>query len=814
MNAKEPSRSHYCGTSSPRWLVGSIALHVCLLLVILFLLRPRSERQITKANSPSVTSVERMEQLSNKVRELKARELNRTVESLEDTLVEIEELASAKTQELREAYPEQTESAADDLTAEHQRALQAQQDANEKLEKAIAAAEADDSQQLTESRDEAIEEQLTAEKALAEMATAQVLAGGPTEAIEQLIELQVNASQQLAAARLNAQEVAAAREGIRQTEGQVTHRQQSIERRQEQLQSIAKELEQRRQELLAAETRIETVKKAQESQTEKLADANAAHQAAGQAVEQTRENVQAAQAKLQEARQGGVKSQQVAAQHALSAALQNEKTKLRQQQNGRTNIAKQQHQAKVAENAIKTAEHRAEVARRRISLSEKRLKETETALANEQRKAVPQESEIHRQRALISTAGEQSKKKLADAIAAQQQAIAASQAFELTAPPASTAATTNLATTQEAFQLARDLERKVAERFKDIRAAELALVQQMTPSEARQMVSVALPERADLDEASLDQNARTQAAMQRNLDALTQANQQAQTMDDFAKSLLAQALGVQQEGLEISLADRQQDAARENNQSAEEQGGAVSDMTAVMAKRSGRQGAESPSPPAQLAGAGGADSPAKIKSTTIGAAQQEAPPSPRDMARAVPARRFSGEGGVPSSGWTYVDTWYILGPFDNAGRANIHKQFPPESLVDLDAKYRSSASDALIGWEFYQSTKAKIAPRHLQSDYVIYYAWTELHFESATDAWIAVGSDDRSDLWINDIRVWSSSDTLKVWRIDEGMRRVRFQAGLNKILYRVENGQGPWAFSLCVSLDQQAAVQPVTSKTN
>ena len=71
----------------------------------------------------------------------------------------------------------------------------------------------------------------------------------------------------------------------------------------------------------------------------------------------------------------------------------------------------------------------------------------------------------------------------------------------------------------------------------------------------------------------------------------------------------------------------------------------------------------------------------------------------------------------------------------------------------------------------------------------------------ACDRWIAVGSDDRSDIWVNDVPVWGSSNKLKQWRVDEGYRRIRLNKGRNRILARVENGWHDFGWSVCISLE-------------
>jgi hypothetical protein len=172
---------------------------------------------------------------------------------------------------------------------------------------------------------------------------------------------------------------------------------------------------------------------------------------------------------------------------------------------------------------------------------------------------------------------------------------------------------------------------------------------------------------------------------------------------------------------------------------------------------------------------------------------------------AMPGRTVAARG--ESARWMFVDSWYILGPFDNPGRANIEKQFPPETIVDRSAVYDGKGGSRLR-WEFHQAHEAKIVPpfrtynaggkRDLQ--YIIYYAATELNFEEACDLWVAIGSDDFSKVWINDQLIWASGKQTKSWRLDEGMRKVHFEKGVNRVLYRVENAHGQTEFSFVVGM--------------
>ncbi len=183
-------------------------------------------------------------------------------------------------------------------------------------------------------------------------------------------------------------------------------------------------------------------------------------------------------------------------------------------------------------------------------------------------------------------------------------------------------------------------------------------------------------------------------------------------------------------------------------------------------------------------------------------AENQRPPNIKAYFKNVPGRKVVKAGGTPTV-WFYVDTWYLLGPYDNKGRMNLQKVYPPESIIDLDANYIGKYN-APLSWIFdsfaSENQRPGIVPEPGNSgEYTIFYGYTELYFEEPMDLWIAVGSDDRSDLWINDLPVWHSSNKLKSWRIDEGFRKVHFKQGINKIVFRLENGWHVMEFSLLIN---------------
>lgn len=170
----------------------------------------------------------------------------------------------------------------------------------------------------------------------------------------------------------------------------------------------------------------------------------------------------------------------------------------------------------------------------------------------------------------------------------------------------------------------------------------------------------------------------------------------------------------------------------------------------------------------------------------------------RTFAQALPGRRFDMQS--ERKGWIFIDTWYIIGPWQLPSNAKeFEPALPPETSVDLDETYEGKPHPVTkqpmeLKWRFTQSGVMRIKPPDEMSSSV-YFAYTEVFCESAMDVVVAVASDDRAKLWINDMVVFQD-DGLSGWRLDEGFRRILLKPGYNKLLVRLENGPSFTNFSV------------------
>ncbi len=185
-------------------------------------------------------------------------------------------------------------------------------------------------------------------------------------------------------------------------------------------------------------------------------------------------------------------------------------------------------------------------------------------------------------------------------------------------------------------------------------------------------------------------------------------------------------------------------------------------------------------------------------------------------AQALPGRRFSKS--AERKGWLYINTWYMIGPWENFGRDDFAIVHPPEVSIDFDAVYtdgqvgegiEETDSDPLkqygervqldgtLRWKFMQSESMHNVPP-VTTGHSTYYAYTELYFDEPTTMLVAIGTDDSGRVWINGKDVWQDTGT-SWYNIDEHIEPFQFRQGWNRILVRLENGGGgPAGFSFLI----------------
>jgi hypothetical protein len=373
----------------------------------------------------------------------------------------------------------------------------------------------------------------------------------------------------------------------------------------------------------------------------------------------------------------------------------------------------------------------------------------------------------------------------------------------------------------EAYELAKKLEDAVTESYRDVKATRTAVLRKMDAAAAKAITDVAKPQRLEADVAMLESKPRTADAFDAKKAAEAEVVREAGIMTEAAVAMMQDAMRIVmpdaatgaekgddkqiarieekdiEQSSEEAIDKRVEEMAEESeyriameSAAAEDRDTKAKDIAELMAK-----GLSTPTPQPETA------------------APKEAPPLKGGDPLLQPGnimRTAAGGAGVPAQ-WMYITSWHVIGPFPNPNRVNLRRKFAPESVQDLDATYigkdgrtvrwefmQAQNRDKINQWGINEKNAAEVIPRN-REEYAIFYAYAEVIMDAECDRWIAIGSDDRSDVWINDIPVWGSSNKLKAWRLAEDFRRVHFRKGRNTILARIENGHWNFGWSLCIS---------------
>ncbi|MBP1204585.1 hypothetical protein JOD97_002627 [Duganella sp. 1411] len=163
----------------------------------------------------------------------------------------------------------------------------------------------------------------------------------------------------------------------------------------------------------------------------------------------------------------------------------------------------------------------------------------------------------------------------------------------------------------------------------------------------------------------------------------------------------------------------------------------------------------------------------------------------------------------------YVNSWYLIGPFDGKhgkGLFSNHRH-PPEQGVVLDAAYVGKGG-RLLKWRYVSAASYPLVPPDPDED-AVYYGYTELMMDRDQDLTLWLGADDDAQVWVNDAQVWAGGNINKLWfwnvlydvpnthardlNMTEGLRKVHFRKGRNKIFFKMANGPTRLFFSLVLT---------------
>lgn len=816
-SADQPRAIHRGSIGSLPWWPVSVAIHVIVLVYLIFFTPVRELVMPTAERPPEpdlVMRPERVEELAEMARDLKEAELRQVVDELEQIRAELEEFEQAKYEQF-EQFAETDQQFDPGEPADPQQVLQAQQRALEAQHEALNRQEA-----VTDPLNQA-EQQEAVRQTQAEVRQAQIEAlskltqpydpmGEPREAQERADEAQNRANEAQGAAIEARSAIGHAKVRVDRAQTDIDRAQSRIQRFERDVDRWESEITEARQKLDEARQKLDDSQSLQSDAQQRLGDAEQAIKQAESTLRDNRDDAQA-KAKLGEARNAhrDATNDQRRAHRDISRAKGEIERYGRDVTHRQGKLGEAKQNLAEARSGLAEAEAELAQAERDVATQTARARQAQADVAKLQRQAIDQQNQA--MEAMGKWIASQAARS-ADASNASDQTARPAEADQASATPQWQTTDTSALWKMDIAELydhAVKTERRITGAYRNIRATELAMIRRIPFSEAHNQTDVAQPERPELSPKLRNRDVRTVNQLGEQRDAAVEAVNEAESMVELASGLRELAWGMNHRGEGGMSVDLAGIAARADRQAmlramaSEDEGGAsMADISGLM-----QEGSGAPSQGSDSAGGHGSS-----ETTTQQDPDQPGesgrrhrslsfPPKLEQPIQAVPGRKVTTATGQDSP-WMFIDSWYTIGPFPNPDRVNIDRAFPPESVIDLDAAY-VGVGNRTVRWQFVQSGNPRVKPADMR-EYAIYYAYTELWFDEPRDMWIAAGSDDRATLWINGDPVWISSRQLKSLHLDEWVKRVHFRKGLNRILYRVENGWRACEFSLMLHVGDQA----------
>jgi putative membrane-bound dehydrogenase-like protein len=152
-----------------------------------------------------------------------------------------------------------------------------------------------------------------------------------------------------------------------------------------------------------------------------------------------------------------------------------------------------------------------------------------------------------------------------------------------------------------------------------------------------------------------------------------------------------------------------------------------------------------------------------------------------------------------------LDYWHIAGPFDNGvNDEGLNRVFPPEKAIDLSATYPGKSGT--VRWRRVQpDAQGYVDLRTFlgnESVNAVSYVFRDIESPADQEARILLGTDDGAKLWVNGALVFTSRLHRAAAPEQEAVT-VKLKKGRNRLLLKIDNGDGAHGFYLTVLAEQE-----------
>ncbi|MBN1441900.1 MAG: DUF3857 domain-containing protein, partial [Planctomycetes bacterium] len=143
----------------------------------------------------------------------------------------------------------------------------------------------------------------------------------------------------------------------------------------------------------------------------------------------------------------------------------------------------------------------------------------------------------------------------------------------------------------------------------------------------------------------------------------------------------------------------------------------------------------------------------------------------------------------------FLESWRVIGAFENERGGGFHTAYGPEKELDLDAAYDGKKRQ--VAWRRLPrrpvAGDVDLDALFLPRDECLAYALTFVRSGADRRAALRFGTGDGYKVWVNG-RLAGAEDIHRLRSFDQTAVAVDLRAGWNSILFKVAESDGPWGF--------------------
>lgn len=144
---------------------------------------------------------------------------------------------------------------------------------------------------------------------------------------------------------------------------------------------------------------------------------------------------------------------------------------------------------------------------------------------------------------------------------------------------------------------------------------------------------------------------------------------------------------------------------------------------------------------------------------------------------------------------TKLGPWQMIGPFDNPEQQGFDTVYPPEKEIVPGKPYQGKNKQQ-VAWRAAPIKDGEVndLSKHFGGqENVAVYLYRELDFSTAAELPVSMGSDDTLTVWLNGEKLVAQNE-YRGCAPDQAVLTLRLKAGKNKLLVKICQGGGEFAF--------------------